>query len=381
MKNRAEQWMDWHSSHYYKEVYWLDWKESECGRAWEQTMFGGHVAPINNKVDGSHGIALSDWPPQGTQNDPERRVWNTISMRYIEKLFQMNTWQRRFNLNDWRIFHVPRDGATSLYINSFTTMSASEEQRVAREEVTEAIALANAQPAKKKRVKATGRTEERRPQDEKIIEETVVEEQEQQPQTPTQRVHTSDGKRRASSPEALPAQRLILAPHIRRPRSGLVTVPERPSSQLIPPQQTIPTPLPSNQPKPLDNSTAIYPAHSASLTNTTPSEPTSTTTTIQKLKSQPKGLLAAYRERRRIGLAKKEAEAKKRRDLADRTNDELQLSLMREAELKKRLEKVEEELRRVRDGDGDEGGRRRALASKGEVETRERARRRNRVML
>lgn len=40
MKNRAEQWMDWHNSQYYKEVYWMDWQESECGRAWEETMLG-----------------------------------------------------------------------------------------------------------------------------------------------------------------------------------------------------------------------------------------------------------------------------------------------------------------------------------------------------
>ena len=290
MKHRGEQWTDWHNSQYYKEVYWLDWQESECGRAWEQTMFGGQISPINNRVDGSHGIAISDWPPRGTQHDPERREWNTISMRHIENLFQMSTWRRPFNLRDRRIFHIPRDGATSHYINSFTTMAENEEERVAIEEYAEAVALANAQPAKKKRVKATGRTEEQRPQDEKIIEEAVVE-QEHQPESPKPPVPpTLDSKRRASSPGSLPAQRLILSPHSRRQN---FIPPTHPSPAPMLPVETIPTPqIPINQPS------QIYPKH------------------IQpkKLKKnrRPRGLLAAYRQRKRkrTGRAKREAEMK-----------------------------------------------------------------------
>lgn len=316
MKNRAEQWIDWHSSNYYKEVYWLDWTEAECGRAWEETMFGGHIAPINNRVDGSHGIAISDWPPQGTQNDPERRVWNTISMRYIQKLFQMSTWQRSFKLQNWRIFNIPRDGATSHYINSFTTMSENEERRVAREDFAEAIALANAQPAKKKRVKATGRMEEQRLKEENIIEEAVVEQEEQQqPESPKQALPDFDGKRRASSPGALPAQRLILTAHSRRPSLGLSTVHEHPLSHPIPPQQATQPPPPDNPTrvptsKPADR---IYPKHGEC--SSSPVEPTSAK--IKKLKTKPaRGLLAAYRQRRRkqkkekgkLGLADKDAE-------------------------------------------------------------------------
>ena len=337
MKSRAEQWIDWHSSNYYKEVYWLDWQESECGRAWEETMFGGQIAPINNRIDGSHGIAISDYPPRGTQNDPERRVWNTISMRYIEKLFQMSTWQRSYNLQNWRTFNVPRDGATSHYINSFTTMSANEESRVAREDLAEAVALANAQPAKKKRVKATGRMEEQRPKEEKVIEEAVVE-QEQQPEGVNQPVPTFDDKRRASSPGALPAQRLILAAHSRRPSLGLVSVPEQPpSSQPVQPPTAAQPPLTSEQTSPLTEPAEIYPKHGESSTdnnnNNVPKEPTSET--IKKLKTRPmKGLLAAYRQRRKHGLAKREAEMKKkeRRGLsADRESLELlRRSLIRE---------------------------------------------------
>ena len=274
-------------------------------------MFGGQIAPINNRVDGSHGIAISDWPPRGTQQDSERREWNTISMRYIEELFQMSTWQRPFNLRDWRSFNIPRDGATSHYINSFTTMAENEEERVAREEYAEAVALANAQPAKKKRVKATGRMEEQRPKDEKIIEEAVVE-QEQQPESPKPPVPRKiDGKRRASSPGSLPAQRLILLPHSRRQTSGPVTIPpEYPSLLSMLPAKATPTP-------PRQHASEIYPKH------TDPSviqakEPTSEK--IKKLKKdRPRGLLAAYRQRkRRIGRAKREAEMKRRREVDER---------------------------------------------------------------
>lgn len=311
MKNRADQWIDWHSSNYYKEVYWLDWTEAECGRAWEETMFGGQIAPINNRIDGSHGIAISDWPPRGTHNDPERRVWNTVSMRYIEKLFQMNTWKHSFNLQNWRIFNIPRDGATSHYINSFTTMSENEERRVAREDLAEAVALANAQPAKKKRVKATGRMEEQRPKGEKIIEEAVVEQEEQQPDSPKQPVHTSDGKRRASSLGAPPAQRLILAAHSRRPSLGPLTVPEHPSSQPIPPQQAIQPPPTSLKTISFNNKhDEIYPKHrdSSPPDNDTPPT-TSQQQTNKKSKKEKRmmGLLAAYRQRRqkKLGPANK----------------------------------------------------------------------------
>lgn len=311
MKNRADQWIDWHSSNYYKEVYWLDWTEAECGRAWEETMFGGQIAPINNRIDGSHGIAISDWPPRGTHNDPERRVWNTVSMRYIEKLFQMNTWKHSFNLQNWRIFNIPRDGATSHYINSFTTMSENEERRVAREDLAEAVALANAQPAKKKRVKATGRMEEQRPKGEKIIEEAVVEQEEQQPDSPKQPAPTSDSKRRASSLGAPPAQRLILAAHSRRPSLGPLTVPEHPSSQPIPPQQATQPPPTSLQPISFNNKAdEIYPKHGDSSPPDNDTPPTTSQQQTNKKSKKEKrmmGLLAAYRQRRqkKLGPANK----------------------------------------------------------------------------
>ena len=335
-------------------------------------MFGGHIAPINNRVDGSHGIGIADYPPRGTQNDPERRVWNTISMRYIEGLFQMSTWQRSYNLQNWRDFNVPRDGAVSLYINSFTTMSASEEQRVAREELAEAVALAHAQPAKKKRVKARGKMEEQRPKDEKVIEEAVIE-REQQPESPEPQAPTFNDKRRASSPGAL--KRVILAPRTRRPSSGLTTVSECPPLQPTPPQNTTQAPLLPDELKTVDKSAKIYPKHGESLTKEVPKQPTSEI--IKNLRTQPTGLMDAFRQRRRLGLAKKEAEAKRKRELADNKTFALQQSLIRETELKKQLAAARDELKTVKENAEAE---RQALAHKADVEARERQKRKNRLL-
>ena len=367
MKHRAEQWVDWHSSYYYKEVYWLDTQESECGRAWEETMFGGQIAPINNRVDGSHGIGISDWPPRGTQNDPERKVWNTISMRYIEKLFQMSTWRDSYSLKDWRVFNIPRDGATSLYINSFTTMSANEEQRVAKQDLAEAIALANAQPAQKKRVKATGRMEDQRPKNEKVIEEAVTE-REQQPESSKREVPILDGRRRASSSGALPGQRLMLSPRTRQLSSAKVL--QDPPLQPMAPQNTVQTPPTLSHLETPDKTTDIYPEHGEygeSLTTEAPKTPTSEV--IKKLKTRQTGLMDVFRQRKKTRLTKKAAEAKRMRDAVDNKRTELQESLIREAELKEQLAAAKNELKAFKEAA--EAERLRALAGEADVEDKE----------
>lgn len=140
-------------------------------------MFGGEISPINHRIDGSHGIGTSDWPPRGRRDDPDRRIWFTVSMEYIEQMFQMHTWRQDFDLKQWRVFNIPRDGAISLYINSFTTMSWEEEQRVAKEELAELVALENEQPAKKKRIIGEGKAEERRLADEEVIGQAIEEQE------------------------------------------------------------------------------------------------------------------------------------------------------------------------------------------------------------
>lgn len=69
----------------------------------------------------------------------------------------METWQRDFNLDNWKTFHIPRDGAISVNMNNLTTMPWSEEVRVAREELEESVSASDLdEPAAKKREIATG---------------------------------------------------------------------------------------------------------------------------------------------------------------------------------------------------------------------------------
>ena len=149
----------------YMEPFLLDWKNPpESGRFLEHTLFGGEVQPINKKVDGSHGLCTADWPPLGVPSDPKRRIWYTIPMDYIQSLFRMETWRRKGHLRNSTTFHIPRTGARALYIASFTTMDWSES-----DEAIEALALAKAQPASKKRLIATGEGEDKRTEEDKVI--------------------------------------------------------------------------------------------------------------------------------------------------------------------------------------------------------------------
>lgn len=330
MRNRAEQWIDWQTSRYYKEPYWLDWQEAECGRAWEETMFGGEISPINNRVDGSHGVGITDYPSRGTDIDPERKTWSTISMRYVEQLFQMSTWQRSFDLNDWRIFNIPRDGAKSLYINSFTTMEQSEEQRAANEDLAELVALANAQPAKKMRIKSTGKREEQRAEDVEVIEEAVAE-QEHQPKSSKRQVPAFTGTRRLSSvmAGALPevSERRILKPRIRRPVSnypiGSTSLQQRQLQLLRASKGTQILRLCASK----KDTGEIYDVYERSLMsgklmnaiiakpqNRRGKEPTSEL--VKRIKRQPKGLLERYRRRRRVEAVRKQDEEGRKQGLA-----------------------------------------------------------------
>lgn len=141
-------------------------------------MFGGHLQPTNGRVDGSHGIAIADWPfgDSAHKPSPKSHRWWTVSMEYIVWIFRQETWEQRFDLKDPHVFHIPRDGATSLCINSFTTMHPSEEWRVAKEDAAALIALSIAEPASKKRVKASGGAEEKRPEAAEVIKQAVAQE-------------------------------------------------------------------------------------------------------------------------------------------------------------------------------------------------------------
>ncbi|KAL9607808.1 MAG: hypothetical protein Q9167_007313 [Letrouitia subvulpina] len=148
------QWLNREPSPY--EPFLLHQNDAELGFAWENYMFGGRVAPINDRVDGNFGIGTYDWPLPPGELNPERTIVHSVSMRYIENLQQNETWQRESDAQDWRHFHIPRDGATSIYLNAVTTVPWSEEERVAKEELDEMQMQEKDQPAKKKREMGDG---------------------------------------------------------------------------------------------------------------------------------------------------------------------------------------------------------------------------------
>ena len=301
-------------------------------------MFGGEISPINHRIDGSHGIGTSDWPPRGRRDDPDRRIWFTVSMEYIEHMFQMKTWRQSFDLKEWRVFNIPRDGAISFYINSFTTMSWEEEQRVAREEIAELVALENEQPAKKKRITGEGKTEERRLGDEEVIGQAIEEQEQRLCGDEGRQVLTVPVTRRNSSPVLSPlldsSNRMTLTPptpnslvpsnataksHIR---------PGPPRNKLLRPRRRaarIPDSLEAGQRNFFQDQ---YSKNKERRTNdelakrkvkierATMKEPTSEI--INKIKTRPMGLMDKYRLKRKAGLLKKQAEEKSKHELSEK---------------------------------------------------------------
>ncbi|KAL8905418.1 MAG: hypothetical protein Q9207_002658 [Kuettlingeria erythrocarpa] len=138
------------------EPFLLHHNEAELGRMWESYMFGGQVAPINDRVDGIYGVASWNWPRSFGEMDPERTICYALPMKYLEPLQQMETWEREYDPGDWRAFHIPRDGATSIYMNSVTTVSWTEQERLAKEALQEQQLQDQEEPARKKRETADG---------------------------------------------------------------------------------------------------------------------------------------------------------------------------------------------------------------------------------
>ncbi|KAL8941801.1 MAG: hypothetical protein Q9216_002039 [Gyalolechia sp. 2 TL-2023] len=138
------------------EPFLLHHNEAELGRMWESYVFGGQIAPINDRVDGIYGVATWNWPRSFGEMDPERTICHALPMKYIENLQQTTTWEHDYDLKDWRVFHIPRDGATSIYMNSVTTVSWTEEERAAKEALQERQLQDLEEPAQKKRETADG---------------------------------------------------------------------------------------------------------------------------------------------------------------------------------------------------------------------------------
>lgn len=136
------------------EPYLYDSVRPELGLTWEMYMFGGRILPINDRVDCLHGLCVFDWPDKNAPFDLNSREVHTIPMTYIERMFQMSTWEQEFDMSKKDLWHIPRNGAKSIYLTHFTTMSYDEEQRIKDEEAAEALKAATGKwekPADKKR--------------------------------------------------------------------------------------------------------------------------------------------------------------------------------------------------------------------------------------
>ncbi|KAI4248144.1 MAG: hypothetical protein L6R40_001233 [Gallowayella cf. fulva] len=139
------------------EPFLLHYNDAELGRVWETYMFGGQVAPINDRVDGIYGVATWNWPRPFGEMEPERTICYALPMEYIAHIQQKSTWEEEYELEGCQTrFHVPRDGATSIYMNSVTTVSWTEEERAAKETLQEQQVQDSEEPAKKKRETADG---------------------------------------------------------------------------------------------------------------------------------------------------------------------------------------------------------------------------------
>ena len=166
----------------YNEPFLLDDSEAELGNAWEKYMFGGRVAPINGRVDTSHGLSICDWPFVGLPKDSppivglphdfrpgslaeavmdsKRHILYSIPMKFVENIQQMSTWQQAFDLKrDSKHFHVKRNGAISISMNRFTTMPWAEELRIVNESLTSLATSPDddGEPPAKKRETGTGK--------------------------------------------------------------------------------------------------------------------------------------------------------------------------------------------------------------------------------
>ena len=168
----------------YNEPFLLDDTEAELGNTWEKQMFGGRVAPINGRVDTSHGLSICDWPYVGlpkdvppivglpssfrrgslvyTAMDNKQHIWRSIPMTFVEYIQQMSTWEQEFDLaTDTSQFHIKRTGAVSITMNRFTTMPWAEELRLVVEQLARPFARSadddGDEPPTKKRETGTGK--------------------------------------------------------------------------------------------------------------------------------------------------------------------------------------------------------------------------------
>ena len=102
-----------------------DWLEAESGRAWEIGVFGASVTVINARCDGLHGLCVAEWPEPGLKDRVRQcqvEIWS-VPMAVVNCLFQKSHWAElsKKAVGEKGLLSVPKTGATSVGINSFTT--------------------------------------------------------------------------------------------------------------------------------------------------------------------------------------------------------------------------------------------------------------------
>ena len=109
------------------EVFFNDNTWTESGIAFELKIFGGRLHPISSRVDCGLGLAVLSYPLREVY-DKEDNILYTLSMDYITKLQQKETWEHAFGDSDIDIFHVPRTGCRSIEINGTNLMVWEDEK-------------------------------------------------------------------------------------------------------------------------------------------------------------------------------------------------------------------------------------------------------------
>ena len=99
------------------EPYFNEQEFSELGAAFEVKVFGGRVEPICCRSDCAYGLTTSDQP--NDTHPHTTRTFYTIPMDYIAKMQQQSTWDQDHSGSDWKVFHIPRNGAKSVSVPYF----------------------------------------------------------------------------------------------------------------------------------------------------------------------------------------------------------------------------------------------------------------------
>ena len=111
------------------EVFFNDNMWTESGIAFELKVFGGRLHPISSRVDCGLGLAVLSYPLREVY-DKEDNVLYTLSMDYVTKMQQKETWECDFSDAGPDIFHVPRTGCKSIEINGINLMVWEDEKDV-----------------------------------------------------------------------------------------------------------------------------------------------------------------------------------------------------------------------------------------------------------